>query len=370
MYRSGDNGIVPLPIRFSILEGDSHVKRIALAVLVAASAALPSPAQVPSAKVDVNLVLVDATVTDRKGNQILGLGKDDFIVKEDGVTQVVDSIDYFTNRRLIDSRESEAKFKVERVKEERYFILFFQKSPDPLFNGEALAAKRAAQEWVKKELLATDRVAVVGFDARLKIFTDFTSDKQRIRKALDQSVQYGKGITAPPADPARDSIVERLNGDRLIRDTGTIYSAIEELSDATRRIVARKVLILFSPGIGEVTSERIPIGRPDEVRYQPMIEALNRSNVSVHPIFLLRNYRHQPVEDVLGRMASETGGEYHTNVVNFSLPLKNIEKQNNGYYLLSYKPVLTASRRKGFHKLDVSLRNPEFRVKARQAYAD
>ncbi len=168
-----------------MLEGDSHVKRIALAVLVAASAALSAPAQVPSAKVDVNLVLADATVTDRKGNQILGLGKDDFIVKEDGVTQTIDSIDYFTNLRLLDSRESEAKFKVERVKEERYFILFFQKSPDPQFNGETLAAKRAAQDWVTKQLPPTDRVAVVGSDAGLKIFTDFTSDKQRIRKALD-----------------------------------------------------------------------------------------------------------------------------------------------------------------------------------------
>ena len=346
------------------------MKRLAAAVLVAASVALPALAQVPSEKVDVNLVLVDATVTDRQGNQILGLGKDDFIVKEDGVVQTIETVDYFTNRRLIDSRESEAKFKVERVREERYFILLFQKIPEPSLSSELMAAKRAAQEWVKKDLQPKDRVAVAGFDARLKIFSDFTSDRAQLLKALDQVTQYGKGLTTTAANPSSDSILSHIKGERLINDTGTIYSAIEELADATKGISARKVLVFFSPGIGEITSERIPIGRPDEMRYEPMLYALNRANVTVHPIFLLRQFSHLPIEDVLGRIAIETGGEYHTRVVNFVMPLKNIEKQNNGYYLLSYTPAKTAGRKKGLHKLDVSLRKPEFRIRAREAYSD
>src|SRR5512140_564127 len=79
-------------------------------------------------QVDVNLVLVDATVTDNKGNQILGLSKDDFIVKENGVPQDIASAEYFTNRTLLDAPESKAAFKVERVRDERYFILFFDRS--------------------------------------------------------------------------------------------------------------------------------------------------------------------------------------------------------------------------------------------------
>src|SRR5512140_2567045 len=79
-------------------------------------------------QVNVNLVLVDATVTDRKGNQILGLSKDDFVVKENGVPQEIASAEYFTNRTLLDAPESKAAFKVERVRDERYFILFFDRS--------------------------------------------------------------------------------------------------------------------------------------------------------------------------------------------------------------------------------------------------
>ena len=78
-------------------------------------------------RIDVNVVLLDVIVTDSRGNQILGLTKDDFIVKEGGVPQPIDSVDYFTNRRLLDSREESAPFKVENVRSERYFIFFFDK---------------------------------------------------------------------------------------------------------------------------------------------------------------------------------------------------------------------------------------------------
>src|SRR4051794_3665652 len=71
-------------------------------------------------KVDVNLVLLDAVVTDNRGNQILGLGKDDFVVRENGVPQAVESVDYFTNRKLLDAPEKSARFNVERVHDERY----------------------------------------------------------------------------------------------------------------------------------------------------------------------------------------------------------------------------------------------------------
>src|SRR5687767_4939400 len=80
-----------------------------------------------SERIDVNAVLIDTVVTDNRGNQILGLTKDDFIVTEDGVRQTVDSVDYFSTRRLLTENEETAPFKVEAVREERYFIFFFDK---------------------------------------------------------------------------------------------------------------------------------------------------------------------------------------------------------------------------------------------------
>src|SRR5215210_2192035 len=53
----------------------------------------------------ISLVLLDAVVTDARGNQILGLGKDDFIVKENGVVQPINSVEYFTSRKLLNATE-------------------------------------------------------------------------------------------------------------------------------------------------------------------------------------------------------------------------------------------------------------------------
>src|SRR5713226_4513255 len=78
-------------------------------------------------KIEVNVVLLDSIVTDSHGNQVLGLGKDDFVVKEGGAPQAIESVDYLTNRRLLNGLEENAPFKVERVRESRYFVLFFDK---------------------------------------------------------------------------------------------------------------------------------------------------------------------------------------------------------------------------------------------------
>src|SRR5947209_8365175 len=90
--------------------------------------ALPLAAQEPpkfGENVEVNVVLIDAVVTDATGHQILGLDKNDFTVTENGVQQPIDSVEYFTNRKLLNAPEQSAPFKVERVREDRYFVFFF-----------------------------------------------------------------------------------------------------------------------------------------------------------------------------------------------------------------------------------------------------
>ena len=121
-------------------------------------------------EIDVNAVLLDVIVTDAGGHQILGLGPGDFVVTENGVEQPVESVDYFTNRRLLDSREEAAPFKVERVREDRYFIFFFDKPADPgVMFDEVTQAREAVRNFVRTDMKETDQVAIVGHDFRLKV---------------------------------------------------------------------------------------------------------------------------------------------------------------------------------------------------------
>src|SRR5258708_23516070 len=179
-------------------------------VLILAAAPLfaqqPPPPRQPSPtfgeKVDVNLVQLDAVVTDNRGNQMLGLTKDDFIVRENGVLQTIDTVDYFTNRRLTDAPEALAKFKVERVHDERYLIIFFDKaSADVGFPSEMIRARADVTRFINDRLGADDRAAVVGHDVRLKVYTDFTANKEKIRRALNDATSYGLGIRTKDAPP-------------------------------------------------------------------------------------------------------------------------------------------------------------------------
>lgn len=341
-----------------------------IALLAFAGAAF---AQQPQYKenVDVNLVMLDAIVTDSHGNQILGLGKDDFVVTEDGTPQPIDSVEYFTNRQLLTSKEENAPFKAERVRSDRYFIFFFDKPQGGELFDRLVLARKAAANFVDKQMKPGDRVAVVAHDVRLKVYSDFTRDKKQLKRAIDETAMFGKGQTNAPASQTGPSILRHLNGDELIDDTGTVYEALRSLGDALRPIHARKELILFSAGIVEPGEEiRGGMIMGQSRFYDPMIRALNQADVAVYAMNLLESIN-QPsyVHQTLDRITAETNGEYFRYNTSFIPALRRIENATNGYYLISYYTKKHDTGDAGFQKVTVTTRNPEFRIKARQGYS-
>ena len=342
-------------------------------IVAAALLAAPLFAQTPpqyGEKIEVNAVLVDAIVTDRTGHQILGLDRNDFVVKENGVPQQIESVDYFTNRRLLTSPEQQAAFKVERVREERYFIFFFDKPTGNEYFDRLTLARQATKKFVLNEMLPTDRVAIVGDDVRLKVYSDFTADKHQLLAALDESARFGRGLMARTA-AGPGSIMGNIDVDAMVNRTGTVYEALQVLAESMRQIHARKNLLLFSPGIREIgeTVRNGMIVSPSRY-YDPMIRALNSANVSVYAMNLNEATGIQPayIHQNLERIASDTSGDYYRQVVGFESIVKRIENQNNGYYLLTYYAHHPRGAN-GYQKIQVSLKNPEFRVKAREGYA-
>ncbi len=322
-------------------------------------------------KVDVNLVQLDAIVTDSRGNQMLGLNKDDFIVRENGQQQTVDTVDYFTNRRLITEPEAAAKFKVERLHDDRYLIFFFDKiTSDMGSQAEMIRARSDAMRFLDDHLRAEDKVAVVGHDVRLKVYTDFTSDKAQIRRAMNDATRYGLGITKNGASTAAPSLMRNMDLDRMMNRSGYVYEALDLLGDALRPIRARKDVILFSNGIvGPDESVRGGVVLNRSRYYDPMIESLNSADVTLYPISLqsgidVPEFVHQN----LASMASDTNGQYFRLHTSYITPLNQIEKKTAGYYLISYYTKKRPGER-GFQKVDVALRNPEFKVSARSGYS-
>lgn len=337
-------------------------------LLLAASAFAQAPFQ---EQIDVTAVLLDVIVTDPKGNHILGLSKDDFVVKEDGVEQTVESVDYFTNRKMLDAREGTAPFKVEQVREDRYFIFFFDKPDEPSAVLSQLAlARNAVRDFVRHKLKETDRVAIVGHDVRLKVYSDFTADRKQLEDALAEAIRFGKGLSKAPAGDG-PSILRNADSLSMVEHTGTVYEALDVLADAVKPIRARKNLVLFSPGIAdrfETIRDGLLINRSPH--FDPMLESLNAGNVSVYGVQLLRDLEagsasvfHQRLEE----MSDSTGGRYFRFNTSFSPAIERVEKVNAGYYLVTYR-----SRHKkgetGFQKVNVSVRSSDLRVVARSGY--
>ena len=343
---------------------------LALTVPALAQEPIQQQPQSFNEQIDVNAVLLDVIVTDHKGNHILGLGPDDFIIKENGVQQTVDSVDYFTNRRLLEQREEQAPFKVERVREERYFIFFFDKPGNSgvLFD-QVTNARRAVQKFVDREMKDTDLVAIVAHDIRLKVFSDFTSDKKQLIDALNEASRFGPGLTKAPAGDG-PSILRNLRTNDLIGDTGTVYEALDLLADSVRPIRARKNLVLFSPGIADRDEYLFSGMLTNRSRFlDPALESLNAANTTIYAVQLQRDADMTPLfHQRLDELSDATGGRYFRLNVSFDPALQQIEKTNNGYYLVTYRSP-HAKGEKGFQKVDVEVKNREFRVVARPGYA-
>src|SRR5437764_8745627 len=199
------------------------IKRFISLLFVAAVPLLGQQQTEPfKAKVDVSLVLLDAVVTDNRGNQILGLGKDDFVVRENGIAQPIESVDYFTTRKLLNAPEKNAAYNVERVHDERYMIYFFDKQVDGGLADPTRTARYELARYLQDHMHPEDRIAVVGHDVRLKVYSDFSGDRKTILHGLDEAMMFGKGLTSASDGPATGaSILRNISLDEMINHTNT-----------------------------------------------------------------------------------------------------------------------------------------------------
>ena len=103
-----------------------------------------------------------------------------------------------------------------------------------------------------------------------------------------------------------------------------------------------------------------------------MMESLNDNNIAVYSISWVKNLALESgaqaeLGNSLSLLANDTGGRYFANFVNFKEPLRIINEDNNGYYLLSYDAQYPAGD-EGFREVKVRVDNPDFKIRARKGY--
>lgn len=340
-----------------------------------AQAQEPAPPQPFGESVTVREALLDVLVTDRDGNIIVGLGKDDFVLEENGQAKPVGSVAFYSNRRFLGTPAASPPAGGEATPiAERYLVFLFEdqreaNSEAPGVLARQLDAGRRLKEWVRMEMLTSDWTAVLSYDRALVVHQDFTHDRSAILRAIDSA---STGRTPESRFPSRrvstpegPSLLANLpEGDALSRATPRIYEGLTVLADALRPLRGRKNLVPFTRGVGKIDS----FGQytPDKANYEPMARALNTANVAVYPIDIIPTGTTHTMADGMNQIATDTGGKYLFNFTSFSTPLRQIAQDSSGYYLLGFEPAAEGAA--GTARVTVRTKNPEFVVRARRTY--
>ena len=289
------------------------------APLCAQAPDLPDAAPI---RVDVNVVNVLCTVSDKRGALITDLKKEDFEIREDGRKQ---EIRYF-------ARDTDLPLTVAMLMDVSGSV------------REAIEAEReAAGRFFDAVIRPTDHALLLGFSSTLVLWQDFTSSTARLRSAL----------TALHAVPFRG----------LPRDGGPmpgtlLYDAVYQTAlGKLKGVPGRKMMLIVSDGLDNGS----------RMHMDDAIEAVQSTNTIVYAICYDQKFFGC---EYLKSLSEPTGGRmFNAGKKRASLSeiYKTIEDELRSQYALGYAPTNQEHDGK-FRKLAVKVDSRGLRVTARRGY--
>jgi VWFA-related protein len=291
--------------------------------------------QVPTLKVDVELVNVLFSVRDKRGGLVPNLEKDAFQVFEDGKEQ---SIRYFT-------RETDLPLTIG-------LLVDVSRSMENLIEVE----KHAADRFFTSVLRPKDMAFIISFGTESELLQDFTNSRTLLREALNQL-----RVSAP----LPTSIITGNPGPvpTAAKGKGTVlYDAVTlAATDRLRKEVGRKAMIVISDGVDSGSSYSI----------REAIEAAHKSDAIIYGIYYSdpRYSYFGGGEGELKRMAEDTGGRVFRITRKQTLEdiFTQIQEEMRSQYALSYTPT-NATKDGGFREVEIKPTQKGLKVQARKGY--
>ena len=257
-------------------------------------------------RVDVKLVNVFVTVTDKNGAPVGNLNKDNFKLFEDGIPQDI----------RVFSRESELPLSI---------VLAIDTSLST--KKDLKLETQSARKFSHDILRGQDAIALFQFSEDVEELVPFTNDIRRIDHGIDMV---------------------------HVRSATALYDAIYLGADALMKRQGRKVMVLITDGGDTVSKEN----------YNSALRQAQIAEAIVYPVIIV------PIEASAGRdlggehaliqIAHDTGGKYYyaSGLNQLDEAFRRISEELRTQYLLAYYP----SRRladSDFRKLDVRINAPD-----------
>ena len=347
--------------------------RLTLAALLCLVALGTVPAQQPPTlreHVGVNRVLMDVRVVDRKGKVVPGLGVDDFEVRVDGRSVPVLSVDGVPgagpDRAGPDDptgppaeRSTTSAAQRGAVDAGSLTVLLFQRDLYPTRIVGLMKLVPHARRLVER-LGPDDRMAILVYDSHLKMYADFTSDRERLLQVLDdQIVRLGPEPAIVPG-PA-PSLGAAISHDEA-RDAAHLETALLHVARALESMPGQKTVVLLGWGMG-VLIDGVVIVRHD---YGPAVQAFRNGRTAVYSIDITQADAHT-LEGPLVALARDTGGLYMKGNTLPHLAIERVSQVLEGHYVIAFEGP---EGRRGEHRVRIRLVGRKGTVLGRDSYTD
>jgi VWFA-related protein len=183
-----------------------------------------------------------------------------------------------------------------------------------------------------RELLAAlgpeDNVAVVGFDSHLKLWQDFTRDREPVPEAIYQAIRFG-GRPPEPAAGGIPSLARHFDFDAA-RRAASPERALQVTAEALAALPGEKVLVFLAWGLGNFGS----MGTHMTPAFAPAVRALLAARTTVFVLDVTEADAHD-LEIGLQGIAEATGGTYDKTYVFPALAVRQLARTISGYYVLT-----------------------------------
>lgn len=334
-------------------------------------------------RVGVDLVRIDATVTDQRGRHVPDLGIRDFEVFQDGRRQRISTLAYVpaddSSLPTSGAATPPGIVRSPTANEVRRTIAIVVDDLGLSFES-TYRVRETLRKFVDREVRPGDLVAILRTGAGMGALQQFTTDRRMLHAAVEH-VRWNMMARVPAFQ------ADALDAFRNEVFTAGTLGAVQYVVRGVSELPGRKSVVILSDGFRLTDADR-RYGRVwDSLR--SLVDSANRAGVVIYTIdarglvtagpaaedgssesSTARLVDLQATQDGLDVLAADTGGLFLHNGNDLDGALRRTLEDQRGYYLIGYVPdgATFSARTPRFHSLQVRVTRPGLRVRSRRGF--
>jgi len=320
---------------------------------------------------DVNLVQIDAVVTDSNGRRVADLTPEDFDIRQDGKPQQITHFSFIPEEEQLAEEQLESRPvlppQLERHEVRRTVAILVDDFRMQF--GDFVRTRRALRRFVAEELRPGDMVSVLRTALGSGALQQFSADRDYL-----------------------EHVVSGLQWRPPIGNAAPLLYVLPQVLQAMADFPGRKTLIVVSPGLVARTTQ---IDR--------MMDSASRSSTVIHTVdvagvqtFAIRAEDRRPAtsfaaefrdpsrrlwssntalnrQSILDSLAKTTGGLFFRGSNDLHRQVVDASRDSSGYYLIGWNPgpdafERRAGRRVPYHRLRVRVNRKGVTVRTRRGF--